>query len=96
MSAMGHLQTPLRLQLMSALPQKADTPGGLISYGVDRAELHRRAAELANKILAGPSHGSSGRAADQLRAGGQPEDGKGTRPHHSRPSILARADDVIE
>ena len=56
--------------------------GGLMSYGPNQPDLYRRGAEYVDKILQGrQAGGPAGRAADQVRAGHQPQDRQGARPH---------------
>ena len=52
--------------------------GGLISYDADFGVMIRRTAIYVNKILKGEKQ-SAGGAADQVRAGDQPEDRQGAR-----------------
>ena len=55
--------------------------GGLISYGIDVRNLFRQTASYVDRILRGANAWrSAGSGSDQIRAGDQPEDGKGTRP----------------
>jgi putative ABC transport system substrate-binding protein len=69
--------------------------GGLLSYGPDRTDLYRRAAGYVDKILKGilKAGGATGAAAHQVRVCNQPQDCQSARPP---PSLLARADEVIE
>ena len=70
--------------------------GGLMSYGTSITDAYRQVGIYAGQILKGakpadlPVH-----AADQVRAGHQPQDRQGARPQHSA-ALLARADEVIE
>jgi len=68
--------------------------GGLISYGPNLPDLHRRAADFVDKILRGAKPAEiPGRAADQVRSGDQPDHWLGLAVP---PTLLARADEVIE
>src|SRR5262245_22629329 len=49
--------------------------------------LFRRAAEIVDKILRGAGR-NTGRATDQVRFGGKPDNGAGARPHCA--SLIAR------
>ena len=69
--------------------------GGLITYGVDLAWCWRRAAVFVAKILKGASPGICRWVSDETGNGGHLKTAKAlglTIP----PSILARADEVIE
>ena len=64
--------------------------GGLISYGPNLPDLHRRAADFVDKILRGAKPAEiPGRAADQVRSGDQPDHCPGAR--FGRATDAARA-----
>ena len=70
--------------------------GGLLSYGFDRLDNFRRAATYADRILKGANRSRAARPGPgQVRAGDQYEDRQGARSRHA-PTLLARADEVIE
>jgi ABC-type uncharacterized transport system substrate-binding protein len=58
--------------------------GGLISYGPSLVDLNRQVGIYVGKDPQGREAGRPARAAaDRLRAGDQPEDGQGARPHRA-------------
>ena len=61
--------------------------GGVIGYGWNVSHNSRRAAHFVDKILKGQARRPSRRAAYQVRAGHQPQDGEGTRAHD--PAVCA-------
>jgi putative ABC transport system substrate-binding protein len=70
--------------------------GGLLSYGNDPVDMWRRAATYVDRILRGAIAGrSSSAVADQVRDGREPHDRQGAWSCDP-PSILLRADEVIE
>ena len=71
--------------------------GGLMSYGADPTNSFRQAGDLRRSHPQGRQAGrSAGPAADQVRARHQPQDRQGARPRQCPPTLLARADEVIE
>ena len=78
-----------RLATIHNLRQFAEA-GVLISYGANFAEYPQRSAVYVDKIFKGAKPGRPpGRAADQVRAGHQPQDRQGARPHD--PAVAAGA-----
>ena len=70
--------------------------GGLMSYGIE----HRGCVSPGRRLCRSNSQGRqagrpAGHAADQVRAGHQPQDRQGARPH-GPDKLLALADEVIE
>ena len=57
--------------------------GGLVSYGVDYLDLHRRAAAYVPHFEGCQTARSASSTADKIRAGYQPQDREGARPHRS-------------
>ena len=68
--------------------------GGLISYGTNIADTYRSAAAMWTKYSKGCSLRSSSRSADHIRYGNQPA--AKALGLAIPPTLLARADEVIE
>ena len=84
-----------RLPAIYQWPEMAEE-GGLIAYGPRFAELYRPYALQVVKVLKGTKiRRHSDRAADQVRAGDQPQDRQVPRITVP-PALLARADEVVE
>ena len=67
-----------------------------MSYGADQADSYRRVAYLRGQNPQGSqARRSARRAADEIRAGDQSQDGEADRPDDSA-EVLARADRVIK
>ena len=70
--------------------------GGLISYGPNIVDQYRRAAGYVDRILKGEKPADLPvQAPTKYRNGHQPQNRQGARPHVP-PTLLARADEVIE
>ena len=71
--------------------------GGLISYGTSLADAFRQAGVYTGRILKRcEACGPAGGTGDQVRARDQSEDRQGCSASKVPPSLLARADEVIE
>ena len=67
-----------------------------MSYGTDFLDLYRRAADYVDRILKGEKRRRiAGAEADQVRIGDQSQDSQGAGLQVP-PTLLARADEVIE
>ena len=65
------------------------TEGGLIGYGIERADLFRRAVDHLDRVFKGATPaGTAGAAAEQIQTRGQCEDGYGARTDCS--AVIAR------
>ena len=64
--------------------------GGLISYGTDLRDAYRQIGVCRQDYRGSKAIRSSGQPANQVRAGDQPQDRKGSRPHHSRQHARGR------
>ena len=85
----GRLAVQQRLPTVGSAKQFVEA-GGLFAYGVNVVETYRHAAVYVDKILKGAKPGDlPDRAADQVRACGQPQDREGARPDD--PAIAAAA-----
>ena len=72
------------------------TPAASMSYGASIADAVYRAAAYVGRILKGEKPGDLPvEQADQIRVRHQPQDRQGARPRLP-PTLLARADEVIE
>ena len=65
--------------------------GDLITYGDDYSEEFRQAAGYIDRILKGAKVGrSASPESEEVRAGDQPQDRKGARPHRAVHSARPR------
>ena len=69
--------------------------GGLVSYGGSLTKLYERVGTYRVAFSRARSPPTSGRAVHESRADPQPQDRQGARPHVP-PTLLGRADEVIE
>ena len=66
---------------LPAIYASTEFAGGLVAYGVNYPDMYRRAASFAHKIFKGAKPARPPRrAADEVRAGHQPQDREGPRP----------------
>jgi putative ABC transport system substrate-binding protein len=92
------LSLALQYRLPTVYPFRYFTAkGGLASYGPDTIDVYARAAAYVDRVLRGEKTcRPSGSGADQIRAGDQPADGPKAIGLELPPTLLARADEVIE
>jgi putative tryptophan/tyrosine transport system substrate-binding protein len=94
--------TKINLDLITSLGARSRVPtiypyrymvaaGGLISYGVDSADLYRRATAYIDRLLKGrQTRRSASPATDQVRTCHQPEGRQGTRHRYPRDAARPR------
>src|SRR5262249_11751701 len=66
------------------------TAGGVVSYGAILADLSRRGRLRRQNLQRRQAHRPSRTAADQVRAGDQPQDREGARPHRAADATRPR------
>ena len=91
------IELAARHRLPANYADRADVvAGGLMSYAASLADSFRQVGVYTGRILKGEKPADLPvAAADQVRAGAQPQDREGARPRHP-PTLLALADEVIE
>ena len=67
-----------------------------MSYGTSIADMNRQVGVYTGRILKGEKPADFRCAGDQVRVGHQPQDGRGRSASKCPPTLLARADEVIE
>ena len=92
----GILALGARLPTMHGQRENVEA-GGLMSYGTNFPDLHRRAADYVDKILRGTKPADlPGRAANQVRSRNQPDHRQGTQPCGAADTAFPEPTEVIE
>ena len=85
-----------RIPVISGWSEFAQS-GGLMTYGPNSSKFFRRLAVYVQKIVyRRKAERNSDRAAHHLRAGDQPQNSQDRSASTIPPTLLARADEVIE